>query len=73
MDLSLPKSVKVQLYILIKKWINSALNSEAYSSFQGVSSDLRIVAAKIRLSLRRNNMKKKNLQKHTLSLVHTFK
>ena len=35
-------------------WNNSALNCEAYSSFEGVSSDHRIVTAKIRLSLRRN-------------------
>ena len=30
------------------------MNCEAYSSFEGVSSDHRIVTAKIRLSLRRN-------------------
>ena len=42
-------------YILInKKWKNSAMNCEAYSSFKGVSSDHRIVTAKIRLSLREN-------------------
>ena len=42
-------------YVLInKKWKNSAMNCEAYSSFEGVSSDHRIVTAKIRLSLRRN-------------------
>ena len=35
-------------YVLInKKWENSAMNSEAYSSFEGVSSDHRIVTAKI--------------------------
>ena len=34
-----------------KKWINSALNCEAYSSFESVSSDHRIVTSKIRLSL----------------------
>ena len=39
-------------YVFInKKWNNSALNCEAYSSFEGVSSDHRIVTAKIRLSL----------------------
>ena len=37
-----------------KKWKNSAMNCEAYSSFEGVSSDHRIVTAKIRLSLRKN-------------------
>ena len=42
-------------YILInKKWKNSAMNCQAYSSFEGVSSDHRIVTAKIRLSLRKN-------------------
>ena len=40
-----------------KKWNNSALNCEAYSSFEGVSSDHRIVTAKIRLSLQSNAAK----------------
>ena len=37
-----------------KKWNNSTLNCEAYSSFEGVSTNHRIVTAKIRLSLRKN-------------------
>ena len=37
-----------------KKWKNSAMNCEAYSSFEGVSSNHRIVTAKIQLSLRKN-------------------
>ena len=42
-------------YVLInKKWKNSAMNCEAYSSFEVVSTDHRIVTAKIRLSLRKN-------------------
>ena len=42
-------------YILInKKWKNSAINCESHSSFEGVSSDHRIVTAKIRLTLRKN-------------------
>ena len=42
-------------YVFInKKWKNRAMNCEAYSSFKGVSSDHRIVTAKIRLSLRKN-------------------
>ena len=46
---------KGRFYVFInKKWNNSALNWEAYSSYKGVSSDHRIVTAKIRLSLRRN-------------------
>ena len=41
-------------YVFInKKWKNSAMNWEAYSSFEGVSSDHRIVTAKIRLRLRK--------------------
>ena len=41
-------------YVLInKKWKNSAMNCEAYSSFEGISSDHRIVTTKIRLSLRK--------------------
>ena len=39
-----------------KKWINSVLNCEAYSSIEAVSFDYRIVTAKICLNLRRNMM-----------------
>ena len=56
---------QIDFVFINKKWNNSALNCEAYSShasqfnallfhFEGVSSDHRIVTAKIRLSLRRN-------------------
>ena len=42
-------------YVFInKKWKNSAMDCEAYSSFEGVSSNHRIVTAKIRLSLWKN-------------------
>ena len=42
-------------YVFInKKWKNSAMNCEAYSAFEGVSSDHRIVTAKIQLSLGKN-------------------
>ena len=37
-----------------KKWKNRAMKCEVYSSFEGASSDHRIVTAKIRLSLRKN-------------------
>ena len=49
-------NTKAQIdYVLInKKWKNSAMKCEAYSSFEGVSTDHRIVTAKIRLSLRKN-------------------
>ena len=50
-------NTKAQIdYVLInKKWKNSAMICEAYSSFDGVSTDHRIVTAKIRLSLRKND------------------
>ena len=37
-----------------KKWINSTPNCEAFSSFEGVSSDHRIVSSKIHQGRRRN-------------------
>ena len=41
-------------YVFInKKWKNSTMNCKAYSSFKGVSSNHRIVMAKIRLSLQK--------------------
>ena len=51
-------------YVFInKKWKNSAMNYEAYSSFEDVSSDHRIVTAKIRQS-RRNNATRTATTKH---------
>ena len=49
-------NIKAQIdsILINKKWKNSAMNCEAYSSFEGVSTDHRIVTAKIRLSLRKN-------------------
>ena len=49
-------NTKAQIdYVFInKKCNNSAVNSQAYSSFEGVSSDHRIVTAKIWLSLQKN-------------------
>ena len=42
-------------YLFInRKWKNSAMNCKAYSTFEGVSSNHRIVTAKIRLSLQKN-------------------
>ena len=58
-------NTKAQIdYVLInKKWKNSTLNCETYSSFEGVSTDHRIVTAKIRLSLRKN-------AKRTATTIH---
>ena len=51
-----PNNAKAQMdYILInKKWINSALNSEAYSTFEGISSNHRIVIVQIYRNQHRN-------------------
>ena len=53
-----PNIAKAEIaYLLMdKNWIRSALNYETHSSFEEVSSDYRIVTAKIRLGLRRNNI-----------------
>ena len=40
------------------------MNCEAYSTFEGVSTDLRIVTAKIRLSLRKNAQRTATTTKH---------
>ena len=63
---------KAQLdYIFInKKWINSAVNCDGYSSFKCVSFDHRIVLWKIRLILRR---KKTNNQSLAILLFLTHK
>ena len=47
-------------YILVnRKWLNSITNSEAYSSFETVNSDHRIVSARVRLSVRANKPKRR--------------
>ena len=58
-------------YVFInKKWKNSAMNCEAYSSFQGVSSDHRIVTAKIRLSLRKNAIRTATTKHYDWALLN---
>ena len=59
-----PGGTKCQLdYILVRrKWKNSLLNAEAYSTFAGVGSDHRIVSARIRLSLRKSKTLPKRKQ-----------
>ena len=66
------KNAKARInYILInKKWYNSALNCEVYSSFEGVSSDHRIVTAKIRLNLRRNAARTTTTVQYDWSLLN---
>ena len=58
-------------YVFInKKWKNSAMNCEAYSSFEGVSSDHRIVTAKIRLSLRKNATRTATTKRYDWALLN---
>ena len=45
---------QIDVIFINKKWKNSAMNCEAYSSFEGVSSDHRIVTAKLQPSLWKN-------------------
>ena len=63
-------STKAQIdYVFInKKWKNSAMNCEAYSSFEGVSTDHRIVTAKIRLSLRKNTKRTATIKHYDWAL-----
>ena len=53
-----------------KKWKNSAMNCEAYSSFEGVSSDHRIIKAKIRLSLRKNTTRTETTKHYDWALLN---
>ena len=58
-------------HVLInKKWKNSAMNCEAYSSFEGVSSDHRIVTAKIRLSPRQNSKRTASTKHYDWALLN---
>ena len=58
-------------YVLINnKWKNSAMNCEAYFSFEGVSTDHRIVTAKIRLSLRKNATRTETTKHYDCALLN---
>ena len=58
-------------YVFInRKWKNSAMNCEAYSSFEGASSDHRIVTAKVRLSLRKNATRKATTKHYDWALLN---
>ena len=46
------------------------MNCEAYSSFEGVSSDQRIVTAKVRLSLRKNATRKATTKHYDWALLN---
>ena len=67
-------NTKAQIdYVLInKKWKNSAMNCEAYSSFEGVSTNHRIVTAKIRLSLRKNTKRTATTKHYDWALLNNW-
>ena len=50
---------QIDFILVRKKWRNSVLNTETYESFSNVGSDHRLVASKIRLSLRKKAIPKK--------------
>ena len=72
MDYKYVNNSKAQIdYIFIdKKWKNSAMNCEAYSSFEGVSSDHRIVTAKIRPSLRKKATRTETTKHYDWALLN---
>ena len=63
---------KVQIdYLFInRKWKNSAMNCEAYSTFEGVSSDHRIVTTKIHLGLRKNATRTVTTKRYDWALLN---
>ena len=64
---------KAQLdYMFVNnKWKNSVMNTQAYNSFEGVSSDHRIVTTEIRLSLRSNKAKTENTPRYDWTTLTT--
>jgi hypothetical protein len=50
---------QIDFILVNRKWLNSITNCEAYSSFESVNSDHRIVTANVRLSVRAHKPKKR--------------
>ena len=61
---------QIDYVIINKKWKNTAMNCVGYSSFEGVSSDHRIVTAKIRLSLRKNATRTETTRHYDRALLN---
>ena len=59
------------LFLMNKKWISRASNCEVYTFFEDVSSNHRIVIAKIQLSLRRNVVQTTTTAHYDWSLLNT--
>ena len=50
---------QIDFILVNRKWLNSITNCEAYSSFESVNTDHRIVSANVRLSVRAHKPKKR--------------
>ena len=61
---------QIDYFFINRKWKNSAMNCEAYSTFEGASSDHRIVTAKIRLSLRKNATRTVTTRRYDWTLLN---
>ena len=61
---------QIDYVFMNRKWKNTAMNCEAYSSFEGVSSDHRIITAKVRLSLRKNATRKVTTKHYDWALLN---
>ena len=68
-----PNNTKAQIddVFINKEWNNCTLNCEAYSSFEVVSTDHRIVTAKIRLSVRKNAIRTKTIVHYDWALLNS--
>ena len=62
--------IQIDNILINKKWNNSALNCEPFSSFGRVSFDHRIFKAKIRLNLRRNAGQTTTILQYDWSLLN---
>ena len=61
---------QIEYVFINRKWKNSAMNCEAYSSFEGVSFDHRIVTGKLRLSLRKNATRTVTTRRYDWALLN---
>ena len=67
-----PNGINAQIDFLLinKKWLDSSLNCEPFTSFSEGNSDHRIITAKIRLSLRANKQKTLKVPRYDWSALN---
>ena len=61
---------QIEFIMINKKWINSALNCEAYNTFEAVYSDHRIIRASIKISFRANKKLNKTSEQYNWSMLY---